>query len=246
MTEKRTVLVVEDEGMIREVIAFHLFDAGLYVFEASDGDEALAIFKEQNIDVVVTDIKMPRFNGYQLIKSILHEKIVPIIVITGYVDPPIWVLRNEGVVKVLKKPINMNHLIDLAINPLLIEDQRPDSMKVIQLAASLDGGNDTPFIKVGRHGFYLCCDTKGYKIDEDIHFQLHIQDRNVSLSGWGRIIFINDESNEAVQENQGLMIQIMVLDTSKSEFQDLIPADEKFRSIPLISSTLSGGAKNAV
>ena len=64
--ERKTVLVAEDEGSLRIILAEALRDAGYRVKEADDGVEALVTLNRcKNIDVLVTDINMPGLDGYR-------------------------------------------------------------------------------------------------------------------------------------------------------------------------------------
>ncbi|MEM9670867.1 MAG: response regulator [Pseudomonadota bacterium] len=64
------VIVIEDEHVLRALIADELEDAGHHVIEASDGAEGLASIKLEHPDVIVSDIGMPRMDGYELWKSL--------------------------------------------------------------------------------------------------------------------------------------------------------------------------------
>ena len=66
-----SILVAEDETMVRLVAVETLRDAGFEVYEAADGQEALEVLKENpGIALLISDIKMPRKNGYQLVEGV--------------------------------------------------------------------------------------------------------------------------------------------------------------------------------
>ena len=66
------ILVVDDEKDFRDLLRFHFEDLGYLVLEAGDGQEALDIFAERRreIDLVITDIRMPRLDGERLIQEL--------------------------------------------------------------------------------------------------------------------------------------------------------------------------------
>lgn len=74
--EPVAVLIVEDEALIRMMIAEELDDAGIAVFEASDASEALALFDQHpQIDVLFTDINIPgAMNGFALARSVRAKR----------------------------------------------------------------------------------------------------------------------------------------------------------------------------
>lgn len=79
------VLVVDDSAMIRLILRQHLSESGFEVVEASDGIEAIAHIQTHRPDLVITDIVMPRMNGYELcrwIKSDPQTKSIPVMVCT--------------------------------------------------------------------------------------------------------------------------------------------------------------------
>lgn len=65
-----TILVIEDEALLREDIVEELEDEGYKVIEASDGHEGLKQILQHRPDLVVCDITMPRKNGYELLKEV--------------------------------------------------------------------------------------------------------------------------------------------------------------------------------
>lgn len=80
------VLIVDDSPVmrtfIRRVMDTSGFDVGVY-FQASDGEEALSILAEEWVDVILTDINMPKMNGEQLLRLIDERKIeVPVVVVS--------------------------------------------------------------------------------------------------------------------------------------------------------------------
>ena len=106
-----SVLVVEDEVLIRLHLAEELRKSGFNVFEAVNADEAIAVLTtSHNVSVVVTDIRMPgTVDGLGLAdwiqKELAHIKVV---IMTG--DPPTSVMTDLGNV-VMRKPANIPALI---------------------------------------------------------------------------------------------------------------------------------------
>lgn len=66
----KTALVIDDDPIVLTVIARTLEEAGWRVFEANDGDRAVELAVEHRPDVIVCDLRMPRFNGYQVCRAI--------------------------------------------------------------------------------------------------------------------------------------------------------------------------------
>lgn len=113
-----SLLIVEDEKLIRQGIKSMVLRSGIpisMVMECKNGIEALEIIKNQVIDVVITDIRMPKMDGITLVKEINTCKHIPvIIVISGYDDFSYAVeLLRYGVRDYLLKPIERGQLTNI-------------------------------------------------------------------------------------------------------------------------------------
>ena len=69
----KTILLVDDEVEITDIHQRYLVQAGYQVLVAHDGVEALEIFKRKPIDLIITDIMMPRMDGYDLISEVQYQ-----------------------------------------------------------------------------------------------------------------------------------------------------------------------------
>lgn len=113
MVREKTVLVVDDRINALKVLMLFLADKGYRVLEASGGPQALALFQDHpEIDVVLSDLKMPGMSGLDLYKAMLQVRLVPpFIIMTAYatVETAISALK-EGVTDYLIKPLNYEEL----------------------------------------------------------------------------------------------------------------------------------------
>jgi DNA-binding NtrC family response regulator len=100
MTSPYTLLIAEDEEMLRELIVDALSELGCRILEAPNGSEALEILKKQNslnkISAVLTDINMPLFTGFDFMEKAREAGFeTPFVFLTAYGD-------KENVVKALR------------------------------------------------------------------------------------------------------------------------------------------------
>jgi CheY-like chemotaxis protein len=107
-----TILLVEDESVVRRVAARALVAAGYRVIEAVDGVDALAQYEAHSdeIDAVVTDVVMPRMGGRQFVSSLRNA--VPVLFTSGYLDDA--VVRHgvqQAEVTFLQKPYSTKALL---------------------------------------------------------------------------------------------------------------------------------------
>ncbi|MDO9413770.1 MAG: response regulator [Pseudolabrys sp.] len=119
MTSAPIVLLVEDEPMVREMIAFELDLAGFQVLEAASAEDGLRLLTENaRIDLLFTDIRLPGKNGWQLAEEVrgLHPG-VPIVYASGYSD----LSQPLSHSKFLQKPYRPSQVLqaaaDLGIKP---------------------------------------------------------------------------------------------------------------------------------
>lgn len=111
------ILVVDDEEAMRTMIADYLVGEGHVVTRAADGREAMGYVRAKRPDLVITDIRMPEWNGIQFIMALTREGIrVPVIAMTGVPPdsvPYLRIARGLGAVRVLAKPFAMVELTRL-------------------------------------------------------------------------------------------------------------------------------------
>lgn len=81
-----TILVVDDDPHIREVVCFALKKAGFATVEAGDGEQALARFQEAQPDLVVLDIVMPELDGTEVCKALRRISTVPVVFLSSRDD----------------------------------------------------------------------------------------------------------------------------------------------------------------
>jgi len=92
----KRVMTVDDSVTVRQVLKTTLSAAGYEVVEASDGQDALEKLSERPVDILVTDLNMPRLDGIDLIKTVRRQpgnRFIPIIMLTTESQPE---LKQSG------------------------------------------------------------------------------------------------------------------------------------------------------
>ena len=104
----KKVLVVDDEKLIVKGIRFSLEQEGMSVDCAYDGEEALAMAKANTYDVILLDVMLPKYNGYEVCQQIREFSDVPIIMVTAKDDDMDKILGLEyGADDYITKPFNI-------------------------------------------------------------------------------------------------------------------------------------------
>lgn len=99
MEKKETILLVEDEPMLQELLKSVLEDSGYRVVAAADGVEAVEIFlqEQHHIGIVLTDMGLPKLGGWELYDKLRGiDPAVKVILASGFVDAE---MRNEAIKK---------------------------------------------------------------------------------------------------------------------------------------------------
>lgn len=119
---KYSLLIVEDEPVLRSLLVEILENPEIKVIEAENGQVAFEIMKSQKFDAVLSDIKMPLMEGLDLLKAIRIEKIlVPFILLTGHGDREQTLQALKlGAFDFIDKPFEQDHLKEVVQNALEI------------------------------------------------------------------------------------------------------------------------------
>lgn len=108
----KTILVVDDEQGYRDLLCMELSDQGYTVLTAGGGPEALEILKREKTDLIITDMKMPKMDGLDVV--IASRRLlpgIPIILMTGYaVEERVQEALTRKASVCLRKPFQLAEL----------------------------------------------------------------------------------------------------------------------------------------
>ncbi len=110
---KRAILIVDDGARMRRSLMMLLSHLEADFLEAENGREALEIWEEENIDLVITDLKMPHFSGMDLLKALKErDPELPVIVITAYgsIENAVEAMK-EGAFDYITKPFDEEKIL---------------------------------------------------------------------------------------------------------------------------------------
>lgn len=111
----KTILIVDDSKTVRNLVAFIMKKEGFKVVTAEDGLDGLEkLYSAEKIDLIVSDINMPRMDGFTFIKSVREQE--------AYRDIPIVVLSTEGQEKDIQAGMS------IGANMYMVKPAQPDKM----------------------------------------------------------------------------------------------------------------------
>lgn len=107
----KTIMIVEDEERLREILRDYFEEEGYRVVEASNGREALNVFNKEEVDLMLLDIMMPELDGMTVCKRIRQNSDVPIIIITA---------KNEDDDKILGFELGADEYVTKPFSPKVL------------------------------------------------------------------------------------------------------------------------------
>ncbi|WP_125153061.1 response regulator transcription factor [Clostridium rectalis] len=109
---KESILIVDDEKEIRDLIAIYLENEGYYAIKAENGIKAIEALEKKRVDLIILDIMMPKMDGIEACMKIREEKNMPIIMLSAKTEDmdKIWGL-TAGADDYVTKPFNPLELI---------------------------------------------------------------------------------------------------------------------------------------
>jgi DNA-binding NtrC family response regulator len=138
---KRKILIAEDEKNTREGLKLLLQDRPLEIRLAADGEEALQVARAEAIDLVLADLKMPRLDGFELLKRIKEESPdTEVIILTGHgtIESARDALKR-GAYDYLTKPVDIDELVML-VDRVMIEKNLRDENRSLREAVDRNYG----------------------------------------------------------------------------------------------------------
>src|ERR1700686_882745 len=100
-----TILIVEDEAKMRRLLELNLGEDGFTTLSASDAEAGLKLLRENTLDLVVTDLKLPGMNGLEVLHAIKRQNaVLPVVVMTafGTVETAVEAMKSGASDYVLK------------------------------------------------------------------------------------------------------------------------------------------------
>lgn len=117
MGNPKTILLADDDHILRSVLRMYFESNGCNVIEARDGDEALTLYNAnvQKIDILILDVRMPKLSGTEVLKEIRStNKKIPIIILTGYPDATeLSGIISNGWAVIISKPFELDHITNI-------------------------------------------------------------------------------------------------------------------------------------
>lgn len=157
-----SILIIDDEAEIAELIEVYLQNEGYRVYKAYNGVEGLRIIGDVNIHLVILDIMMPGIDGMEVCRKIRAGKNIPIIMLSA---------RSQDMDKIAGLGIGADDYMTKPFNPMeLLARVKSQIRRYIYLNSNINAGENTNVISI-----------KGLSINKESH-SVHVYDREISLT----------------------------------------------------------------
>ena len=104
-----TILIADDETDIRELLRLYLEKDGYHVLEAADGQSALSLLEQEEIDMALLDIMMPKVDGYHVLKKLRESSNMPVMILSA---------KNQDSDKILGLDLGADDYLAKPFNPM--------------------------------------------------------------------------------------------------------------------------------
>ena len=142
MASAFSILIVDDDAQIRDVVKFALVREGFRILEARDGREALAIFDRERADLVVLDILMPEMDGIEVCRTLRAKSTVPIIFLSSKDEELDRILGLElGGDDYVTKPFSPRELVArvrTVLRRLVLRPETPERKRIVHGKLEVD------------------------------------------------------------------------------------------------------------
>lgn len=239
-----TILVVDDEPDLGELVAFEFELVGANVLSASNGKEALELVQNNSIDVVVSDIRMPGGDGVELLENLRAKdpKSPTLVFMTGFADITLEDAYDKGAVAMFGKPFNRNELIDTVRVSVLEYSQRWGSelskeeniFKVEAKLPSFAQAKSEQKLSLGRGGLFISAEDKVPAVSDLVHFKIDLENDAIScLEGDGVVRWVRRQGGSKFQKGYGLEIRNIV-GKDREKFFEILKKEPTVAFIPKV------------
>lgn len=215
------VLIVDDEADLRKAIAFDFKRKGFNVFEAENGTQAFQIVCSDQIDIVLTDVRMPNGDGLELLDNIkARDPHLPVVMfITGFADITLDEAYDRGVDAVFAKPFDRKMLLDSVLRALEPIQERWGSrtserietnFSITLKFADFENAVGGKVLNIGRGGMFVGLSDNFPAVGSAVTFELHFAQGELrNLNGEGVVRWVRMQQNENRPTGCGVEFQFV-------------------------------------
>lgn len=236
----KTLLVVDDEPDLREIVSSELEFMGAEVFQAENVAAAKKVLENKKVDLIISDIRMPGGTGIDLLDFVkaIDVEIPPVILITGFADITVPDAFNKGAEALLNKPFKLDDLIRTvahftkSIDERFLNNEATGSKLLhLKMDKSYQDAIKDGDCSLGRGGITVKWNTEGKKIElgEPLDFKISFTDlelQGVVICRWVKQL---DQAHHAE-------IGLEFISLSGDSLEFFLKESRKKKLVPFIST----------
>lgn len=212
MFKGKTILVVDDEPDLREILKDEFEFTGAKVLEAPNGKVAIEMVKTNDIDCVVSDIRMPGGDGIYMLRAIKQYNFrkPAVILTTGFADIHPSEAFEIGVEGFITKPFDLDAVREVVEGYVVKGPQRWLSNQVKGHAKrlnvkieSLETALERKMLEIGRGGIFLNFDSSGFYVNDLLEVRF-IAANSVAIEFFGIVRWVRDEAEGVHRPGAGI------------------------------------------
>ena len=239
---KATILVVDDEPILRELLEEEFIDLGYQVLTSSGGNEAFELVQSNpKIDIVLTDMRMPDGDGVELLKKVKNSNIdsPAIILLSGFSDISEPEVFAEGAEGVFSKPPNME-MLERAIEKLFLprrerwtrqHEKYEIGLNLNLSFPDLEEAFEENLLNIGRGGMFIQMERDFPTKGDCIHFHFTFENEVDSpLKGDAIVRWVRETASQSLLPGIG----VEFLNISDQSIQTLLSLVGDAKSKPFI------------
>ncbi len=235
--EEKSILIVDDEADLREILQYDLEDVGYQTFTAPEAHEALKIISENNIDLVISDIRMPGGDGIFLLDSLRKNDFrdPPVILVSGFSDITPAEAFHKGVVHFLPKPLATEILLEYIKLSLLdpMERWKKKSEWIVATRfersfPSVESAINDNLLLLGKGGIFVHMKKNLPRLNSTCYFKFTFENTQSNLEGiatckWQRNLLREPHLNGVGLEFRELTDESIVFINKYAKEQKVVP-----------------------
>lgn len=211
----KTVLIVDDEKHLREILRFDLRKFRYRILEAADGQQALQIAGQESIDLVISDVRMPLMTGDQLLQNLRNRNAAhpPFVFMTAFADISSEEALAQGAEAFLRKPLGKQEIVDVVKKALIPKETRWAQTDITGESARKIDFSTEPAIwefeaksssgEIGQGGMFLPMIDDFPSSFELLHFKIDLNEIG-TLKGVGQVRWVRQEEYDGLQTGIGM------------------------------------------
>lgn len=237
-----TVLVVDDQEAFRDAVAFEFEILGMHPIKAENGLDALEKIKQNKVDIIFSDIRMPVCDGGNFLDQLrkTQPNTPPFVFMTGFADLKPFEAFDRGADDFIGKPLKNDIIPDLLEKLLCPEAQKwstaPAKEPMIAFSLDFKGTPSSKDFQMGRSGFFVSYESTPALIevpkDALVRFRVHAPSAELKdISGIGKIVWSRVNPDSALFAGCGIQIEYLD-DLCRASALEFIKKQKRVYTVP--------------